>query len=202
MASIQHRKMENIQYLYHTTNNGSVRNIFADGMMLPRKTETPYWTKLARDANSPMGVWFCASLLESELPVTSTYGENRIKIPCQHVISNMHKPRLFLESFYYFESKPKNQIARLILVDAEKQPKEHDWCAKECLRRLNMADNKILVLNNDKHMYKCIANTDEVPHIWVEVLVVGHVTTVAIDTVEEIPPSKQDATPGKVPSLI
>ena len=80
MDSLQHRELETVQYFYHMTTTVSIRKILDDGTMIPRKTETPFWTRLARDKNSPMGVWFIASLYHSELPVVSQYGENRLKI--------------------------------------------------------------------------------------------------------------------------
>ncbi|KAL4224402.1 hypothetical protein ACF0H5_017854 [Mactra antiquata] len=202
MTSIEHRKLETIHYFYHVTGSGTIHKILTDGMLLKRKTDSPFWTKLAKDEDSPEGVWFCASLYDSELPVHSTYGESRLKIPCQHVISNMLKPRLYLESFYYFESNPRNQVVRLVLVDADKQRKENEWCEKNCLRRLNMKDNKVLVFNEDKNDYKTLANNSALPNYWVEILVVGNVATVAIDTIIETPPSKLDPIPGKVPPLL
>lgn len=202
MDSLDHRHLEPIQYFYHMTSTPNIRKIFQDGVMIPRKTESPYWTKLARDQNSPIGVWFSASLYQSEHPVTSSYGENRIKIPCQFIVQNMFKPRLFLESFYYFESTPKNQIVRFVLVDAEVNRKDHDWCDKNCLQRINMVDNKLLILDRESKTYKSVKNDGIMfPYIWMEVLVVGHVETVAIDTIDETSPSRQEAIPGKVPPL-
>lgn len=203
MDSLEHRELEPIQYFYHMTTSENIHKIFEDGFIIPRKTESPYWTKLARDENAPIGVWFSASLYHGEHPTASPYGENRIKIPCNFVVQNMFMPRLYLETFYYYESSPKNQIARLILVDAEKNRKESDWCERNCLQKLNAADNKILVLDHRAKTYKSIKNDGVLfPYIWVEVLVVGHVQTVAIDTIEETTPSKQEPIPGKVPPLI
>lgn len=203
MDSLEHRELEPIQYLYHMTTTENIRKIFNDGIMIPRKTETPHWTKLSRDENSPIGVWFSASLYHGEHPFTSPYGENRIKMPCHFVVASMFKPRLFLETFYYFESSPKNQIVRLILVDAEKNRKECEWCEKNCLQRINMVDNKILVLDRNSKTYKSIKNDGiAFPYIWVEVMVAGYIETVAIDTIEETTPSRQEAVPGKVPPLV
>ncbi|WAR01227.1 hypothetical protein MAR_007785 [Mya arenaria] len=200
MDSLEHRHLEPIKYFYHMTTTENVRRVFDEGVMIPRKTETPYWTVLSRDKDSPIGVWFSSSLYHSALPESSVYGDNRIKIPCQFIISSMLRPRMYLESFYYFESKPKNQIVRIILVDAEKNRKEADWCQKNCLRRVNMADNKILVLDQERKQYKCSNNDGKMfPYIWVEVFVIGHVEMVAIDTVDETRPSRDEAVPGKVP---
>ena len=200
MDSLQHRELENIQYFYHLTTTQSVRNILDGGIMVPRKTETPFWTRLARDKNSPIGVWFCASLYHSELPVVSQYGENRLKIPCQFIVQNMVWPRLFLESFYWFSSSPKTQIVRLILVDAYKYEKETEWCDARCLRRLNMADNEILVLDREKRRYKTIKNDGVIyPNVSVEIMVVGSVDMVAVDVIDESFTSKEEAIPGTVP---
>lgn len=202
MDSLEHRQLENIRYFYHMTTTENIRKIFDDGVMISRRTDSPYWSKLARDKNSPIGVWFSASLYHSEHPLTSTYGENRIKMPCQFILQNMSKPRLFLESFYYFESTPKNQIARLIIVDADKNPKEHEWCDKNSLQRVNMLNNKMLVLDRTTKTFKSIMNDGIMfPYIWIEVLVVGDVEMVAIDTIDEAPQSKLEAVPGKVPPL-
>ena len=200
MDSLQHRELETVQYFYHMTTTESIRNILDDGTMIPRKTETPFWTRLARDKNSPMGVWFSASLYHSELPVVSQYGENRLKIPCQFIVQNMVCPRLFLETFYWYSSSPKNQLVRLILVDANKYEKETEWCNARCLRRLNMADNDILVLDREKRRYMSIKNDGVTyPYVWVEVLVVGPVEMVSVDVIDESLPSKEDAIPGTVP---
>ena len=109
-------------------------------------------------------------------------------------------PRLFLETFYWYSSSPKNQLVRLILVDANKYEKETEWCNARCLRRLNMSDNAILVLDREKLRYMSI-KTDGVtyPYVWVEVLVVGPVQMVSVDVIHESLPSKEDAIPGTVP---
>ncbi|KAH3883305.1 uncharacterized protein LOC127834402 [Dreissena polymorpha] len=201
MDSLRERRLETIKYFTHMTTTENIRKIFKDGTMFPRNTETPHWSVLSRDKDAPMGVWFSASLYHGELPETSAFGDNRIKIPCQFIVQNMFQPRLFLEAFYYYESNPKNQIVRLILVDAEVHRREAEWCEKKCLRRLNMVDNKILVLNRNKKVYQCVKNDGELfPYIWVEVLVVGQVDMVAIDTIDETTPSKLEPTPGKVPT--
>jgi hypothetical protein len=114
----------------------------------------------------------------------------------------MFKPRLFLESFYYFESNPKNQIVRFILVDAEVNRKEHDWCDRNCLKRVNMLNNKMLILDRDTKTYKSVKNNGMFPYLWMEVLVVGNVEMVAIDTIEETAISRQEAIPGKIPPLL
>ena len=200
MDSLQHRELETIQYFYHMTTTQSVRNILDDGMIIPRKTEAPFWTRLARDKNSPIGVWFGSSLYHSELPVVSQYGENRLKIPCQFIVQNMVWPRLFLESFYWYSSSPKNQIVRLILVDAYKYEKETEWCNARCLRRLNMTNNEILVLDREKRRYKAIKNDGVTcPYMWVEIMVVGSVEVVAVDVIDESSRIKEDAIPGTVP---
>ena len=200
MDSLQHRALETIRYFYHMTTTHCIRKILDDGVMTPRETDTPFWTRLARDNNSPIGVWFSASLYHSELPAVSQYGENRLKIPCQFIVQTMVCPRLFLESFYWHSSSPKNQIVRLILVDASKYEKETEWCNARCLRRLNMVDNEILILDRDRRKYMSVKNDGVTyPYIWVELLVVGSVEMVSIDTIDESTPSKEDAIPGKVP---
>lgn len=200
MDSLEHRELEPIQYFYHMTTTQSIRKILDEGAMMPRKTDKPFWTRLARDKNSPMGVWFSASLYHSELPSVSQYGENRLKIPCQFIVQNMVCPRLYLETFYWYSTLPKNQVVRLILVDAYEYEKENEWCKTRCLRRLNMADNKVLALDRDNRKYMSLKNDGiTYPYMWVELLVVGRVEVVSIDVIDESTPSKQDAIPGKVP---
>ena len=203
MTSLQIRELETIHYFCHMTTTQNMHNVLESGTIKPHQTDSPYWTALARDKNSPIGVWFSASLYHGELPMASQYGENRLMIPCQHILSNMISPLLYLETFYYFESNMRNQIIRLILVDGEKYPREREWCEKRCLKRLNMSNNKFLILDRDRRKYKCVKNDGKLfPYIWIEVLVVGNVQTFAIDTVQETSPLKSEAIPGKVPPLL
>jgi len=200
MDSLQHRTLETISCFYHVTTIHGIHKVLDDGCVRADRTETPYWTQLARDSDSPLGVWFCVSKMCGELPDASLYGEGRLKIPCSFIYSGMLQPRLYLETFFFYEFLPKTQIVRLVLVDAEKYKKEDKWCQRRCLRRLNPHDNKLLVLNRDTNSYRCLENDGRAfPNISVEVLVVGDVATVSMDTVTETAPSKHEAVPGKIP---
>ena len=66
-----------------------------------------------------------------------------------------------------------------------------------------MLKNEILVLDRDRKRFRCMKNDGIIyPHVWVEVLVVGDVEMVAIDTIEETERSRKEAIPGTVPPLL
>ncbi len=167
-----------VDYFYHATSQANQEQIAKFSLLDSQQMtyDNDKDSEFPLSSNKKIkGVWFCATLYREELPTISPYGDRRIRIPVDRIVTADHQ--MFFESTHYYRTD--TQYIRFVLVKKD-QKRAIEWCTIN-LVEVDLTDNQIFTFNETTGYAECLENKHHTTvNIWVEILVVGDVSTIGM----------------------